>query len=125
MIFRLLIMVVLLSACRSAEMACPEVKAVKLNKRPSNYMRSYSRSLSASANDRVSIHEKNEIPQQTRVVKSSDSIEEWDCPKPGTKAAMPRSVKENIRKNRKKFDAYYKSRSLTDSIQSAPVLQPK
>jgi hypothetical protein len=108
----------MLSACRSGEIACPHVKGVKLNKRPSNYMKSYSRSLSASANERVSIHAKGEIPQTTRPVKSSESIEEWDCPKPGSKS-MPRSVKENIKKNKKKFDAYYKSRISVDSTKAA------
>jgi hypothetical protein len=124
MTLRLIILMLLFGACRSGEINCPEVKTVRLKKRPSNYMRAYSRSLSASTNERVSIHDRNEIPQNTRAVKSSDSIEEWDCPKPGTKAAMPKSVKENIRKNRKKFDAYYKSRTVSDSIRSVST-QPK
>jgi hypothetical protein len=32
----------------------------------------------------------------------SVSVEEWDCPRPGQKKYMPKSVKENIRKNLKK-----------------------
>jgi hypothetical protein len=98
-------------------MACPEVKTVKLKKRPSNYLlRTPQRSLTASNHQ-----EEKERPRVdfrvNRNVKSIDSIEEWDCPKPGSKA-MPKSVKENIRKNRKKFETYYKSRYLADSAQT-------
>ncbi|HTF16423.1 MAG TPA: hypothetical protein VK658_00050 [Chryseolinea sp.] len=32
------------------------------------------------------------------------SMEEWDCPRPGSKKYMPKSVKDNIRKNKKKFE---------------------
>ncbi|HYF66997.1 MAG TPA: hypothetical protein VD884_02625 [Ohtaekwangia sp.] len=32
------------------------------------------------------------------------SIEEWDCPKPGSRRYMPRSVKENIKKNLQKVN---------------------
>jgi hypothetical protein len=33
------------------------------------------------------------------------SIEEWDCPRPGKKKYMPRSVKQNIRKNERKIQS--------------------
>jgi hypothetical protein len=95
-------------------MACPEVKVVKLNKRPANYrmkMQSY------SASSRETEPEIAARPRQTRPVKSSDGIEEWDCPKPGSKA-LPKSVKVNIRKNKKKFDTWYKTRITTDTTQT-------
>jgi hypothetical protein len=44
-------------------------------------------------------------------------VEEWDCPKPGAKRAMPKEIKDNIRKNRKAYEEYYKHRA--DSIHSA------
>ena len=121
MFSRILLLVFILGACRSSDMACPEVKIVKLNKKPTNYrIRMYDRSLSAS--NATETKEKPEgkpegKPRQTRPVKSVASIEEWDCPKPGTKAAMPKTVKENIRKNRKKFETYYKNRISPDSLQ--------
>lgn len=115
---RLFLVVLILGSCRSGEIACPEVKAVKLNKRPANYMRSHSRSYSVSA-QKKDIHSKYEIPLNSRPVKKAESIEEWDCPKPGTKASLPRSVKENIKKNRKKFDSYYKNKPHPDSLQSS------
>jgi hypothetical protein len=119
MAIRLIVLILLFSACRSSDMACPEVKMVKLKKRPSNYLlRSSQRSLTAS--NRQQEKEKPKVdyrPQATRNVKTIDSIEEWDCPKPGTKV-IPKSVKENIKKNRKKFETYYRSRTQVDSVQS-------
>ena len=125
MIARLLLLMIIFTACRSGEIACPEIKTVKLNKRPANYMRTHSRSLSASArSDKDKIHSKAEIPQHTRPVKSSDSIEEWDCPKPGSKTTVPKAVRENIKKNRKKFDSYYRTRHHSDSLQAARSSKP-
>lgn len=122
MLVRLLLIALLFTACRANDMACPEIKTVKLKKRPTNYrMRMQSQSVTASAREgekNKTIHDRETNPRQTRPVKSIESIEEWDCPKPGTKNALPKSVKENIKKNRKKFDNYYKSRSYPDSLQN-------
>lgn len=123
MLIRLLLITLLFTACRSGEIACPEVKTVKLKKKPMNYrMRMQSQSITASAREEdrtTNVHMRGEVPvKQIRPVKSLNSIEEWDCPKPGTKNALPKSVRENIKKNRKKFDSYYKSRSFPDSVQN-------
>jgi hypothetical protein len=48
------------------------------------------------------------------------NVEEWDCPKPGAKKNMPKALRENIKKNRKAFEAYYKNRSVVDSVASKP-----
>jgi hypothetical protein len=61
------------------------------------------------------------VQRQTRNIKSIDTIEEWDCPKPGTRNALPKSVKENIKKNKRKFEEYYKNRIQPDSVQAAPT----
>lgn len=117
MLFRLVLVVFLFAACRSGEIGCPQVKGVKLNKRPENYrMRMNQYAVTASAEEEK---EKITWPRNTRPVKDAASIEEWDCPKPGTKAQMPKAVKENIRKNRKKFETYYKNRSFPDSLHSS------
>jgi hypothetical protein len=44
-------------------------------------------------------------------------VEEWDCPKPGGKKNMPKALKENIRKNKKAFEAYYKTKA--DSLSAS------
>jgi hypothetical protein len=50
-------------------------------------------------------------------------VEEMDCPKPGQKK-MPRAVKENIRKNRKKVRYYYEE-TPSDSVAALPATYPK
>ena len=50
-------------------------------------------------------------------------VEEMDCPKPGEKK-MPRAVKENIRKNRKKIRYYYEEPA-PDSLSSLSATYPK
>jgi hypothetical protein len=52
-----------------------------------------------------------------REVKSADSIEEWDCPKPGMKKT-PKSVKDNIKKNKKKMREYFRHKNEADSLQT-------
>ncbi|MBT1701012.1 hypothetical protein KK083_29230 [Fulvivirgaceae bacterium PWU4] len=111
----LLAFIFLLAACRSGEIACPRVKGVKLNRRPENYRMKMNAYASAEEEEK----EKFTFPRQTRPVKDAASIEEWDCPKPGTKAQMPRAVKENIRKNRKKFETYYKNRNVPDTLHTS------
>jgi hypothetical protein len=117
MLIRLLILLFLLSACRSGEIACPEVKAVKLRKKPGNYrIQTQDKTVTASTQERPTAR----VPSQVRNTKTIASIEEWDCPRPGAKTPMPKSVKENIKKNRKKFDDYYKKRSSPDSVTTQP-----
>lgn len=114
MVFRILILAILFTACRSGEIACPEPVTVKLRKRPANYgLKTSQKNLTASSKELAK--EKPFKYPEPRNVKSAASIEEWDCPKPGSKT-LPKSVKENIKKNRKKFDAYYKAKVLPDSI---------
>lgn len=116
MLIRLLLLAFLFAACRSGEIACPEVKGVKLNKRPANYrmrMNAY------AAAEQEEEKEKITWPRPTRPVKDASSIEEWDCPKPGAKAQLPKAVKSNIRKNRKKFETYYRNRSFPDTLHTS------
>lgn len=114
MVFRIIIILILCGACKSGEIACPDPVTAKLRKRPANYgLKASQKNLTASSNE-VSKERPFKYPEP-RNVKSAATIEEWDCPKPGSKT-MPKSVKENIRKNRKKFDAYYKSKVMNDSV---------
>lgn len=106
----LVLFLMLCGACRSGEIACPDPVVAKLRKRPGNYgLKTPEKNLTASSKEKTYKY------PEPKSVKSAASIEEWDCPKPGSKS-MPKSVKENIKKNRKKFDAYYKSKPLSDSV---------
>jgi hypothetical protein len=101
------------TACQVGKIPCPKVKTVKLHKnfRPS------AASLSAKAN------QEHETVQRTKDVRPNDvhfiqniSVEEWDCPKPGAKRYMPKSVKENIRKNKKKIESDIRNENQADSL---------
>ena len=110
MLIRLILLLFLFSACRSGEILCPEVKSVKLRKKPGHYIRTSEKEVTASVTERKVAR----MQTPNRKVKTISSIEEWDCPRPGANV-IPKSVKENIKKNRKKFDNYYKNKSHSDS----------
>lgn len=115
MLLRLVLLAFLLASCAGVnEMGCPKVRVVKLNRKPANYMRSHYRSLSAST--RENTRDDARVNLKPKRVKTIESIEEWDCPKPGSRAPIPKPIKENIRKNKKKFDSYYKNRMEMDSV---------
>lgn len=100
-------------SCHSGVIPCPKIKTVKLHRnfRPS------AASLSAKATQ-----EEPETPHQRyKDVRTNEghfvkniSVEEWDCPRPGAKRYLPKSVKDNIKKNKKKFEEDVKNQ--TDSL---------
>lgn len=115
MLIRFLVLLILLSACRAGEIRCPEVKTVKLRKKPGHYIRPHEeKEVTASASERKPV----KTQSSTKKMKTISSIEEWDCPRPGANV-IPKSVKENIKKNRKKFDDYYKSKPHSDSTSAS------
>jgi hypothetical protein len=114
MLIRFLLLFILISACKSGEIACPKVKGVKLRSRPGNYMKNSQ----AMASAKQEKEPRFDFRTQNKNVKSAQTIEEWDCPRPGAggKTGVPKAIKANIKKNRKKFDDYYKNRSYPDSV---------
>lgn len=115
MFFRIVILFFLLSSCRSGEIACPSVKGVRLNKKPSNYLKNIQRNATASAKETRKEQPRIE-PRVNKSAKSAADIEEWDCPRPGSKTPLPKAVRENMKKNRKKFDEYYRNRLAVDTV---------
>jgi hypothetical protein len=123
----LLILLICCTSCMSGLIPCPTVKADKVKK--SNGRSGYfaPKMMTASAKETKSVKE----TKQTETVKRSRpearpalehvNVEEWDCPKPGGKKNMPKALKENIRKNKKAFEAYYKNRSVADSLSARSV----
>jgi hypothetical protein len=77
------------------------VKTAKLQKnyKPSSYVY-----YTAKATPEPEVRELNNRPEDARYVQNV-SMEEWDCPKPGSKRYMPKSVKDNIRKNWRKIES--------------------
>lgn len=116
MSFRLILIVLMFcSACRSGEIACPRPETVRLKKK-------------AGVNYKVLLARRRKEPRQItkaelRQLQARDyktvSVEEWDCPRPGTNK-MPKYVQENIRKNRKRINEYYKNREAADSVSVTP-----
>lgn len=103
---KFIIGILLLStSCQVGRIPCPKIKTVKLHKstvRPSSSL------LTARANpvleaETTSQKSKEARPADVHYIKNV-SVEEWDCPRPGAKRYMPKSVKDNIRKNKRKFE---------------------
>lgn len=107
----IVIIIVFCTGCMGGKIPCPKIKTVKLQK---NY-RPPSSAYSAKAN-----LPEPENPQKEGKVNDvhfiqNVSMEEWDCPKPGSKHYMPKSVKENIKRNKKKIESDYKKQQ-ADSV---------
>jgi hypothetical protein len=111
------VLLVLCIACQSGKIPCPHIKAPKakrttINKRNLQY-----------ASARREQEEQQETKNQSsgrntdpRFVKHV-SVEEWDCPHPGEKRYMPKSVKDNIRRNMKRINSDPRNEA-ADSVRS-------
>lgn len=111
MLFRLIFLLVLFCfGCQSGKIPCPKVKAVKYRK--SAYAYHASPSLITASVDQgaeKSLLKTNRTSSQKDV--NNVTVEEWDCPRPATRRYMPKSVKQNIRKNFRQIQ-----RSAADSV---------
>jgi hypothetical protein len=138
MLIRIMVLVLLFcTGCRSGIIPCPEVKGLKLRKSQVNKkFRFPERNIAREQPEEpvITVSSDAKTPQQNarnsnkyREVKYTIQhvdVEELDCPKPGDKKSMPRAVKENIRKNKKKVRYYYQDVN-TDSLQLLPSTYPK
>ena len=106
------------TGCKSGIIPCPEVKGLRLKKSQVNKRFRFDRDISRPQPDPViTVSSDAETPEparnntrKVRYVKykmQHVDVEEMDCPKPGERKAMPRAVRDNIRKNRKKVRYYY------------------
>ena len=105
-------------ACQSGRIPCPDARGPRMKKTTiSKRNREYSATLSASKETAETKSQTGYArDQEGRFVKNV-TVEEWDCPKPGEKKYMPRSVKENIRKNMKRIKSDQKKHE-ADSLQA-------
>jgi hypothetical protein len=118
------ILLILLTACQSGLIPCPKVKNDRVKKAPiGKRIRYAERNTTASARE-IQQPRPTTAPRNTQTYTRTQirpalehvDVEEWDCPKPGSKRSMPKSVKDNIRKNKKAFESYYRSRDAQDSV---------
>ncbi|MGC1244405.1 MAG: hypothetical protein WA874_22645 [Chryseosolibacter sp.] len=136
MLIRIMVLfLILCTGCRSGIIPCPEVKGLKLKKSQVN-KRSRYQERNATREDAepvITVSSDAETPQpgpknshRYRYVKYTIQhvdVEALDCPKPGEKTSMPRAVKENIRKNRKKIRYYYQESADTLRLSATPYPQ--
>jgi hypothetical protein len=117
--FLVLILALIFSACQTGRIPCPKVKADKIKrsvvKRNLKYI---DRNATASipADERGSRSHLIRTPEKVPPLEHIN-VEEWECPKPGAKRTVPKAVKDNIKKNRKAYESYYKNRP--DSVHTS------
>lgn len=111
----IVIVILICTACNGGLIPCPKPKTAKLHKssfRPSPSL------LTAKANQPETETQKKEVKMNDVRFIQNVSMEEWDCPKPGSKHYMPKSIKENIKRNKKKIESDYKKQQ-ADSLRMA------
>ncbi|PZR38456.1 MAG: hypothetical protein DI538_09630 [Azospira oryzae] len=105
------IVLVVCGACRSGEISCPHPETVRLKKKAGvNY-----KVLQARRRNAPRKITKAELKQLQAKNYKTIAVEDWDCPRPGMNK-MPKHVQDNIRKNKKRINEYYKNRDSADSI---------
>lgn len=124
----IVLFLVLCTGCRTGIIPCPEVKGLKLKKsqvnkrfRVPDKTRQPDEVITVSS-DAKTLQPTSKNTQRYRYVKYTMQhvdVEELDCPRPGEKKVMPRAVKENIRKNKKKIRYYYQETN-SDSLALSP-----
>lgn len=112
-----IIISIILTSCQSGRIPCPEVKTTKLHRNKINPAKSTPFYISKQQAEKESTTRVNVTreSQTEKWVLKHESVEEWDCPKPGQKH-VPKSVKDNIKKNMKKVKNHYKKRVELDSL---------
>ena len=117
MLIRCIVLILILcTGCRTGIIPCPEVKGLKLKKSQVN-KRFRTPEKGRQPDEVITVSSDAKTPQPTsrnthkykyvKYTMQHVDVEELDCPKPGEKKVMPRAIKENIRKNRKKIRTYY------------------
>ncbi|MEO7988438.1 MAG: hypothetical protein ABI663_02795 [Chryseolinea sp.] len=94
----IILLLLLCTACQMGRIPCPKIKEARLRThyRPTAF--------TARANQEQANAETYQRSKDSRVTIQNVSLAEWDCPRPGKKKYLPKSVKENIRKNMDKIN---------------------
>jgi len=100
MLSRIILVVIILTSCSRGLIPCPEVEVVRFKEKAAYRQKPV---MMAKAKEEPEEKTTRKKPKDKFV--QNVTIEEWDCPKPGKKRYMPKSVKQNIRKNERKIHA--------------------
>ena len=103
--------ILICTACQGSLIPCPKIKTAKLQK----HYRPSASALSARASQAEAESERKDVKINEVHFIQNISVEEWDCPKPGSKHYMPKSVKENIKRNKRKIESDFKKQQ-ADSL---------
>ena len=118
----LLMLLIFCTSCMGGLIPCPTVKADKVKKSRGRSAYFGPKMATASLKEKEMRDQKSaEVARrsrpETKPALEHINVEEWDCPKPGSKK-IPKALKENIRKNKRAYEAYYKNRTAADSLSS-------
>ncbi len=124
-----ILFLVICTGCSSGIIPCPEVKGLRLKKsHAGKNFRGWDRHrdepepvITVSSDARTPQQSSKNKYRYVRYTIEHVDVEEMDCPKPGEKK-IPKSVKENIRKHRKKMRYYYEPGA--DSLSLVPSSHP-
>lgn len=131
----IVILLLFCTACRSGIIPCPEVKGLRLKKSNFSKRSRYPEKSVAFAqvepeitvsSDAKTLRPISKSTNKSRYVKYTMQhidVEEMDCPKPGARKTMPKTVKENIRRNKKKIQLYREINS--DTLELIPATYPQ
>ena len=96
----IVLIVLVFSGCQTGRIPCPKPKGHKSSAKVPKRYRSYVREVSQS---RVESQPEADQPVARKTGESkfvhNVSVEEWDCPEPGKKKYLPKTVRNNIKRN--------------------------
>lgn len=109
------------TSCQYGMIPCIKVRPDKVKKTHVRKIRYVDRSTTASVREIPAEQVKPNYSRGSEVKPALENIdvEEWDCPKPGTKKNIPKALKDNIRKNKKAYETHYRNK-----IDSITTVQP-
>ena len=96
MLSRLILLLLVLASCQRGLIPCPEIEVVRFKDKSAFKQKSVLMARKEEPEEKTFRRPKDKVIQNV-------TIEEWDCPRPGKKKYMPRSVKHNIRKNEQRI----------------------
>jgi hypothetical protein len=113
------IILIFMTSCQYGLIPCPTPKGERMKRSRARLSYYSPRMMTASVEDtKKQTSDLKRRPEPTPAPLEHVDVEEWDCPKPGQKK-VPKAVKDNIKKNRKAYGSYYKSR--IDSLAASSV----
>jgi hypothetical protein len=121
MIFRAMIVMAVLTGCGAANVDCPPPEVIRLRKMSAHRWRYYKHLMKEKAIARENANSYEMMRRIPREGKRAEEIEEWDCPRPGTRhQKMIREKRRKLlrmhdkRKSEKSLDVIGESTDATD-----------